>query len=336
MKWRAAWVVLIVAAAAASVSTSSEPVRATHGMVVSQEATASKIGVDVLRAGGTAVDAAVATAFALAVVYPTAGNIGGGGFIVFRPATGDPVAYDFREMAPAAATPTMFLTDGKYDAGQASRQLPVGGRARHRRRPPPRVEGATGSCRGSGWSSRPSRWPGTGSRSASPWPRRSPGCCRRWRGTRPSVAQFSKHGVPYGPGEMFVQPDLARTLTRIAEHGPAGFYEGETARLIEQDMASHGGLITRADLKAYTPERRTPLRGTYRGRGDHLDAADQLRRDGAHPDAQRARRLRPRRERLGIGGEHAPHGRSHAAGVRRPRAPSRRPRVQPVDADRAR
>ena len=115
MKWRSAWVVLIVAAAAASVFTSSEPVRATHGMVVSQESTASKIGVEALRAGGNAIDAAVATAFALAVVYPTAGNIGGGGFIVFRPAAGDPAAYDFREVAPAAATATMFLTDGKYD-----------------------------------------------------------------------------------------------------------------------------------------------------------------------------------------------------------------------------
>ena len=101
---------------------------------------------------------------------------------------------------------------------------------------------------------------------------------------------------------MFVQPDLARTLTRIAEHGPAGFYEGETARLIEQDMAAHGGLITRGGpegLHARAPDaaaRHVPRRG------DPLDAADQLRRNGAHPDAQRARRLRPRGERLGIGG----------------------------------
>jgi gamma-glutamyltranspeptidase/glutathione hydrolase len=80
-----------------------------------------------------------------------------------------------------------------------------------------------------------------------------------------SLAQFSKHGAAYAPGEVFAQPDLARTLSRIAEGGPAGFYEGETARLIEQDMAAHGGLITRADLQAYKPERRVPLRGTYRG-----------------------------------------------------------------------
>ena len=85
-------------------------------MVASQNEIASRIGADVIAAGGTAVDAAVATAFALAVVHPTAGNIGGGGFIVYRPAKGDAVAYDFREMAPAKASPTMFMKDGKYSA----------------------------------------------------------------------------------------------------------------------------------------------------------------------------------------------------------------------------
>jgi len=93
-----------------------QPVRARDGMVVSQSDIASRAGAQVLREGGTAIDAAVATAFALAVTHPTAGNIGGGGFIVFRPAGGAPEAYDFREMAPAKATPTMFLKDGKYDA----------------------------------------------------------------------------------------------------------------------------------------------------------------------------------------------------------------------------
>jgi gamma-glutamyltranspeptidase/glutathione hydrolase len=80
-----------------------------------------------------------------------------------------------------------------------------------------------------------------------------------------SVAQFSKDGVPYGPGEILAQPDLARTLARISAQGPAGFYEGETALLIEREMSTNGGLITRADLKAYKPERRAPLHGTYRG-----------------------------------------------------------------------
>src|SRR5204863_4560942 len=109
-----------VAAACALISTTlgagSVPIRAKHGIVASQNETASRIGADVIRDGGTAVDAAVATAFALAVVHPTAGNIGGGGFIVYRPASGEPVAYDFREVAPAKASATMFLADGKYDA----------------------------------------------------------------------------------------------------------------------------------------------------------------------------------------------------------------------------
>src|SRR6476619_313613 len=94
----------------------STPVRARQGMVVSQEAVASRVGDQVLRDGGNAVDAAIATAMALAVTHPTAGNIGGGGFLVYRPASGEPVAYDFREAAPAAASPTMFLKDGRYDA----------------------------------------------------------------------------------------------------------------------------------------------------------------------------------------------------------------------------
>src|SRR5947207_2180728 len=106
--------------AAALVSTTlgagSVPVRAKYGIVASQNEIASRIGADAIKDGGTAVDAAVATAFALAVVHPAAGNIGGGGFIVYRPSTGDPVAYDFREIAPAKASPTMFLQGGKYNS----------------------------------------------------------------------------------------------------------------------------------------------------------------------------------------------------------------------------
>jgi gamma-glutamyltranspeptidase/glutathione hydrolase len=252
-----------VAAAAASLA-SSEPLRATHGMVVSQEATASRVGLDVLKAGGNAVDAAVAAAFALAVVHPTAGNIGGGGFIVFRPAAGEPAAYDFRETAPAAATPTMFLTGGKYDAAKHHEgHLSVG------------VPGTVAGLH-LAWKER-----GT-----LPWPRLVQPAIDLARDGFPlseslaaslarvlpsmkkypaSVAQFSKQGVPYEAGETFRQPDLAGTLTRIAAQGPAGFYDGETARLIEREMAAGGGLITRADLQAYRPQRRAPLRGTYRG-----------------------------------------------------------------------
>jgi gamma-glutamyltranspeptidase/glutathione hydrolase len=110
----------IVAAAclplAPSLGALAAPVRAQKGMVASQNEIASRIGAKVITDGGNAVDAAVATAFALAVTHPTAGNIGGGGFIVFRPAAGEPVTYDFREKAPAKASPTMWLKDGQYSA----------------------------------------------------------------------------------------------------------------------------------------------------------------------------------------------------------------------------
>ena len=264
MKSRFVYVALLIATAVGPVFTGSEPVRATRGMVVSQNAIASKVGVDVLKAGGNAIDAAVATAFALAVVHPSAGNIGGGGFIVFRPNTGEPVTYDFREMAPAAATPTMFLTNGKYDSTKHhDSYLSVG------------VPGTVAGLH-LAWKER-----GT-----LPWKRLVEPAIALARDGFPlseslaaslgrvlqsmkrypaSLAQFSKNGMPYAPGENFAQADLARTLTRIADLGPAGFYEGETALLIEKDMAAHGGLITQADLKAYTPERRPPVRGTYRG-----------------------------------------------------------------------
>jgi gamma-glutamyltranspeptidase/glutathione hydrolase len=264
MKPRVVMVALLVAAAAASVFTSSEPVVATHGMVVSQEAVASKVGLDVLKAGGNAIDAAVATAFALAVVHPSAGNIGGGGFLVYRPAVGEAGAYDFREVAPAAASPTMFLTNGKYDeAKHHDSYLSVGvpgtvaglhlawkdhGRLPWSRLVQPAIDLARDG------------FPLSESLAES-----LARVLRRMQRYPASVEQFSKNGVPYGPGDVFTQPDLARTLTRIAEQGPAGFYQGETARLIEQDMAAHGGLITQADLRAYRPERRVPLRGTYRG-----------------------------------------------------------------------
>jgi gamma-glutamyltranspeptidase / glutathione hydrolase len=248
----------------ASSSANSSPVRAKYGMVISQEATASDVGADVLREGGTAVDAAVATAFALAVTHPTAGNIGGGGFIVYRPATGDPVAYDFREMAPGRSSPTMFMKDGKYDFDlHHNSHLSVG------------VPGTVAGLH--------LAWKEQGKL---PWRRLidpaiklasdgfvvTEGFARslkeeldEFKKYPASYAQFSKNGVPYEAGEIFRQPDLAKTLERIAAQGPAGFYEGETAMLVEKEMAANGGLITRDDMKNYKAERRVPVRGTYRG-----------------------------------------------------------------------
>jgi gamma-glutamyltranspeptidase/glutathione hydrolase len=247
-----------------AVGANSSPLRARFGMVVSQEETASNVGADVLREGGTAVDAAVATAFALAVTHPTAGNIGGGGFIVYRPAAGEPVAYDFREMAPAKSHPTMFMKEGKYDFDlHHNSHVSVG------------VPGTVAGLH--------MAWKEQGKL---PWRRLvepaialardgfpvTEGLARSLRGELDefkkfpaSLAQFSKSGQPYAAGEILKQPDLATTLERIAAEGPAGFYEGETALLIEKEMAANGGLITRADLKNYKAERRTPIKGTYRG-----------------------------------------------------------------------
>jgi gamma-glutamyltranspeptidase/glutathione hydrolase len=262
MKVRA-FVIALVALSVATVSTESVPTRAKAGMVVSQNETASRIGAEVLRDGGTAIDAAVATAFALAVTHPTAGNIGGGGFIVFRPATGDPAAYDFREMAPAKASPTMFLKDGKYSSDvHHNSYLAVGvpgtvaglhlawkehGKLPWKRLVDPAIALARDGFIVTDGLSRSLR-----------------SALRNMKDFPASIAQFSKAGTPYEAGDLFKLPDLARTLQRIADNGPAGFYEGETALLIEKDMAAHGGLITRNDLKAYQAKKRTPVRGTYR------------------------------------------------------------------------
>lgn len=257
-------VVLLTLALAAAVPAAAQVVRARDGMVVSQNALASAVGADVLREGGTAVDAAVASAFAMAVTHPTAGNIGGGGFLLFRPASGDPDAYDFREVAPAKATATMFLKDGKYDATlHHDSYLSVG--------VPGTVAGLHLAWREHG---------------KLPWKRLlapavrlagegfvvTDGLARSLRGVLPSMkrypaalAQFSKNGAAYEPGDLLKQPDLARTLQLIADQGPAGFYQGEVAALLEKDMAAHGGLITRADMSAYTAKKRVPIKGSYRG-----------------------------------------------------------------------
>ena len=255
---------LIGAALTITTAASSVPIRAQKGMVASQNEMASRIGADVIAAGGTAVDAVVATALALAVTHPSAGNIGGGGFIVYRPASGAAVTYDFREKAPAKASPTMWLKDGRYnDELHHSSHLAVG------------VPGTVAGLH--------LAWKEQGKL---PWKRlvdpaialardgfpvsealaRSLKDVRRAMQQYPaSVAAFTRAGVPYEPGETLRQPDLARTLDRIATQGPAGFYEGETALLLEKEMLAHGGLITREDLKNYAAVRRAPVTGTYRG-----------------------------------------------------------------------
>ena len=250
--------------APATAEARSVTVRARHGMVVSQNHAASEVGAAVLREGGNAMDAAVATAFALAVTHPTAGNIGGGGFLVYRPAAGEPVAYDFREMAPASATPEMWLENGEY-----SFELH---HLSHR------AVGVPGTVAGLhlAWEQRGSL----------PWERLVRPAVELAREGFPvshglaaslarvldrmqkypaSVAQFSKNGVPYEPGEILRQPDLADSLERILENGAAGFYTGRTADLLVAEMEANDGLITHEDLAAYEAKVREPIRGEYRG-----------------------------------------------------------------------
>jgi gamma-glutamyltranspeptidase/glutathione hydrolase len=261
---RVALLAAALALAASPVFAQSQPARARGAMVVSQNALASEAGARAIRDGGTAVDGAVATALVLAVTHPTAGNIGGGGFIVFRPVSGAPEAYDFRETAPTGSQPTMFLDGGNYSANlHHNSYLSVGvpgtvaglylAWKEHGKLPWKRlVEPAVGLARdGFPVTEGLARSLRSALRTMAPYPA--------------SVAQFSKNGAPYEAGDILKQPDLARTLQRIADQGPAGFYEGETAALIEKEMAAHGGLITRADLKAYQPKKRTPITGTYRG-----------------------------------------------------------------------
>ncbi|HYU79298.1 MAG TPA: gamma-glutamyltransferase [Vicinamibacterales bacterium] len=242
----------------------SVAVRAKRGMVISASTIASDVGYQVIKDGGNAIDAAVATAFALAVTHPTAGNIGGGGFLVYRPNRGEPTAFDFREAAPAGSNPEMWLKNGKYDEDVHHKShMAVG------------VPGTVAGLH--------LAWKSAGSK---PWKdlvapaiklardgfELSEALARSLERTLPefqkypgSLAQFSKNGQPYAAGELFKQPDLARTLERIANDGPAGFYEGETAELIEKEMKANGGLITRQDLKNYQAKQRAPIRGTYRG-----------------------------------------------------------------------
>ena len=257
-------VVLLIGPSPVPLTASTQPVRARHAMVVSQDSLASQVGERVLRDGGNAIDAAVAVAFALAVTYPTAGNIGGGGFLVYRPSEGEPVTYDFREMAPAAAFATMFMRGDEYD-----RVLHHNGHL---------AVGVPGTVAGLHLA-----WVEHGSL---PWDRLVAPAIRLARdgfvvsqalasslaGVLPrmadypaSVAQFSNGGVPYRVGEILRQGDLALTLSRIGAQGPLGFYAGETAELVAREMAAHGGIMTKGDLAGYRAVRRAPLMGTYRG-----------------------------------------------------------------------
>lgn len=250
------------------------PVEARHGMVASVHVLASEAGAEVLRNGGNAVDAAVATGLALSVVYPFAGSLGGGGFMVIHFADGSnggrgrQVVIDYREVAPAAATKNMFVgPDGKVLTGDGSSVL--GWRASG---VPGNVAGFAHALEkyGSGkvtWAQvcEPARRLALGHTV-------STGMAHNLRSWANVLGQFPESkrillndGKFWAAGDRWVQSDLAETFARLQREGPREFYEGETARRLAAAMARHGGLITLADLKGYRVVEREPLRGTYRG-----------------------------------------------------------------------
>ena len=240
-----------------------------HGMVVAQEKLAARVGADILRQGGNAVDAAVATAFAMAVTYPRAGNIGGGGFMVIHlKDRGEDIAIDYRETAPAATTAETFLgADGKPDnAKSRDSALSIG--------VPGTVAGLALALEkyGSGKF--------TLARLLQPaivlardgfvldddMADTLPAAQRRMAKWQASVKIFSQaDGTWLRGGDRLVQTDLAATLSAIAEQGPRGFYEGPVAEKLVNAVRDAGGIMTNDDLKSYSAVIRKPVRGSYRG-----------------------------------------------------------------------
>ncbi|MDD1531924.1 gamma-glutamyltransferase [Bradyrhizobium sp. WBOS4] len=244
-------------------------IAAEHGMVVAQEKISAQVGAEILRRGGNAVDAAVATGFAMAVTYPRAGNIGGGGFMVIHSADrNEDITIDYRETAPAATTPQIFLgADGKPDPAK-SRDSALGigvpgtvaglnlalekygsGRFTLAQLLEPAIALARDGFVVSddiadtlpGWHRRLARWPST-------------------------AKIFSRaDGTPLREGDRLMQGDLAETLSAVAAQGPRGFYEGPVAEKLAKAVTDAGGIMTPADLKAYQAVIRAPVRGTYRG-----------------------------------------------------------------------
>jgi gamma-glutamyltranspeptidase/glutathione hydrolase len=253
----------------ASVAGWREPVRAPHAMVASTSRFASQIGVDVMKRGGNAVDAAVAVAFALAVVYPEAGNLGGGGFMLIRFRDGKTIAIDYREVAPLAATRDMYL-DARGEVIKGEGSSTVGYRA-------PGVPGTVAGMElaltkyGSGkfsWRQliEPARKLAVQGFKLS---HRIAGSFidheRKLSQYEDSRKIFLNNGNQLKEGDILRQPELAATLFRLQRNGASEFYRGLTARLIAEDMKQHNGLITLEDLRRYKAKERTALRNTYRG-----------------------------------------------------------------------
>ena len=246
-------------------------VRAPKAMVVSDEPLASEAGIEILKKGGNAVDAAVAVAFALAVVEPAAGNLAGGGFMLVRLADGRTGLVDYRETAPGRATRDMYLrSDGTLDSDAAtsgSRSVAV----------PATVAGLELARRTYG-TRKLSDVMAPAIRLAEQGFPVSEKLARSLRAARPRLQRFSvsrriflKDGELFAPGDILRQPELAATLRRIARGGAAEFYRGRTARELADEVARMGGLLTREDLAGYQAKIREPLRAKYTTNGSEWE-----------------------------------------------------------------
>jgi gamma-glutamyltranspeptidase/glutathione hydrolase len=263
MRWL--FVALALAGGFSTSADGREPVRTRHAMVGAQEPLATDVGVQVLKDGGNAVDAAIAVGFALAVTHPYAGNLGGGGFMLIRLADGRSTFVDFRERAPEKASRDMYLDA----SGKPTRESLEGWKS----------VGVPGTVRGFELAHRKygsRKWAGLvepaatlaaqGFRVSYPLAE-SLKAARHLAQDPESKRIFLKNGTHWEPGETLTQPDLARTLRRIAQNGANEFYQGETAQRLAEAMTRKGGLITLSDLKNYAAVERTPLTGTYKGYG---------------------------------------------------------------------
>ena len=267
MRYRSVFFLLLILASPPPVFTAQDQgVASKDGLVVCVSAPSCDAGAAVLASGGNAVDAAVATAFALAVTHPSAGNIGGGGFMIIRTPSGQVTSFDYREKAPLKSTRTMYVgPDGKID-----RSLTAAGYL---------APGVPGTVRGLEMAHRKF--------GKLPWKdvvmpsvnlaekgfTMSAGLARglnrevqgAMKPFAASVAAYGKAGGEWNEGDRLVLADLGKTLRAIAEGGADAFYKGPIADLIAADMKANGGLISKEDLAAYEAKERTPLKGTYRG-----------------------------------------------------------------------
>jgi len=247
-----------------NITAASKPFKSKNGMVVSANKIASKVGVEILKAGGNAVDAAVAVGFALAVTYPYAGNIGGGGFMVIHLQDGNNTTIDFRERAPFTAYRDMYLD--KY--GNVIENMSLEGAA---------SVGVPGSVSGLIYALE--RY-GTMKLSKviqpaidladNGWTLESQDAESFYKFLEvfskypSSLKIFTNNGVPYKEGDLFKEPELAWTLKQIRDRGLDGFYKGKVSDLFVQQMMDMGGFITHADLEKYEPVEREPIIGSYR------------------------------------------------------------------------